>query len=613
MNHWLCRKDNNLTDAQNVGETACLPSGIKVLRHWQRGPLSALSFGIGISAQALFAHEVAGRYTVFGDILAHGIFANQLAHLLNEVFDQPGRAINISLRGEFAFVAFDRVTGHLFALRDHFGVRPLYYALHDGQWLFSSCPATVARVLNPSPMFDTRYLQQLLCTLTNDTDHTAFEGVKRLMPGHFLHTGKAGPQMTVRYWQPTRAVQLLKPNEHLEALKEFERLLNRAVALRVPTDGKAGAELSGGIDSSLIAALAVKQGRQLFTVSHGLSEGYKARYSFPLDEKHLIDQTLAHYPQIAHTWANGEGYEADASVRSYIQATGWLPQGRLQIFSDQLLQLAASKGVNIMLSGFGGDEGVTNHGQGVLWQWALEKQYGRLWSALRKVQFRDHGHPLRQFLSLVVKAMKSNKEQEVYKLPLRTIHEKIESICFTRDYIREMGLAEKIREYYRANDNNTYYERVIRSLNYPSIAGRLEATDAYARTFGITYRYPLLDVDLVEHFLTFPVDWQIVNGWNRYPVRSVASVYLPDDITWGQKRNGTQTQPNVRARVMSAEPVFRELLHRYRSHPSFSGVFDFDKITSEMEAYLTGQHPAMFLNYLSVLLLENEYPGSVSF
>lgn len=612
MSHWLCR----ITDSKVTCET---PSSIEV---WPRGSsvtsvrkedwFEAVEFGAARVASGSFARMVGGRFFVIGDVLVHNFSEKVLYDLMVQITDEPEKTPQFSLRGEFAFVAFDTLSKGFVALRDHFGVCPLYYSRSPEGIVLSSCPASLALSAGSRMVYNKDYLTEILCGISNATSKTAFEGVYRLMPGHYLSGRGKHINDPAEYWRPQQATRLYKPSMQKEAFDEFGRLLRRAISLRVPGHGLTAAELSGGIDSSLVTAMAARQGAQIFAISHCLPQWYAEKYPFPKDENWLINQTLGLYPAINHAWANGEGYAATESIRTCINHTGWIPQGRLQIFSDQLYTLAANRGAEVLLSGFGGDEGVTNHGQGVLWQLAMEKRYLKLWQTILTLKFRENSKPFRQGIQLMAKSLRARHTADRYKLPVKSIRDKIELLCFTKDYLTRCRLAERMYDFYRTDDDGSYYHRVLRSLQYPSVAGRLEASDAIARSYGLAYRYPLLDVDLVEHFLAFPADWQIQNGWNRYPVRTVAANYLPPEIVWGRKRNGTQTQPNVRARVLMSEQEIKAKLAACKHHPAFGQMVDFEKLTSEMNTYLTSQHPALFLNYLSVLLLEEAFEGAVN-
>jgi asparagine synthase (glutamine-hydrolysing) len=158
------------------------------------------------------------------------------------------------LRGDFAFVIWDARRRTLFCARDHFGVKPFYYADLDGLFLFSNtldCLRLHPRVsdeLNEAAIADF-----LLFGLNCDIATTTFRNIRRLPGGHFLVVSPDGLRVE-RYWSaPTDGrIRYRKDEDYIE---HFRLLLHAAVADRARTD-RAGIWLSGGMDSSSVAAVA---------------------------------------------------------------------------------------------------------------------------------------------------------------------------------------------------------------------------------------------------------------------------------------------------------------------------------------------------------------------
>lgn len=158
------------------------------------------------------------------------------------------------LRGDFSFVIWDAGHKQLFCARDHFGIKPFYYARLGEIFLFSNTlnclrlHPSVSGELNEAAVGDF-----LLFGLNCDNATTTFRDIQRLPPAHSLSTSPRGLQIQ-RYWKPPTEgrIRYAKPGEYVE---HFQSILESAVAERLRTN-RVGILLSGGLDSSSVSAVA---------------------------------------------------------------------------------------------------------------------------------------------------------------------------------------------------------------------------------------------------------------------------------------------------------------------------------------------------------------------
>jgi asparagine synthase (glutamine-hydrolysing) len=162
--------------------------------------------------------------------------------------------------GQFAFAIYDPRQGTLWLARDRYGKRPLYYFEGAGTFFFASEAKALFAGGATIPELDPRSLLTTLFLWTPGPTSSAFVGVKALPAGHVaaLERGKAlAPRC---YWSPDLSDERVDRSiAEARALEELEALLDDAVRLRLRADVPVAAYLSGGIDSSLICALAQKQ------------------------------------------------------------------------------------------------------------------------------------------------------------------------------------------------------------------------------------------------------------------------------------------------------------------------------------------------------------------
>ncbi|HEX4784355.1 MAG TPA: asparagine synthase-related protein [Candidatus Sulfotelmatobacter sp.] len=156
------------------------------------------------------------------------------------------------LIGDFAFAIWDGPKKQLFCARDHFGVKPFYYANLSTSFIFSNTLNCLR--LHPDVSADLNDLaisDYLLFGYGQDTGTTSFKQLQRLPPGHFLLSSEGSLKIS-RYWRlrPTSELRYKKRREYLE---NFRSLLRTAVQDRLP-QGPVSVFMSGGLDSSTIAA-----------------------------------------------------------------------------------------------------------------------------------------------------------------------------------------------------------------------------------------------------------------------------------------------------------------------------------------------------------------------
>jgi asparagine synthase (glutamine-hydrolysing) len=264
------------------------------------------------------------------------------------LYEERGPRCLEQLRGEFAFILWDEANGLLFAARDRFGIKPLFYAM-VGSTLYVASEAKALFAAGVPARWDREAVFQHLFACL-DQDRTLFEGVFQVPPGHYLLATRNRVQL-VRYWDLDfpRADQAPPPRSDAEYIEELRGRLDEAIRLRMRADVPVGCFLSGGIDSSAVLGMAARHSGapiRAFTVTFGhpaYDEGPIARetaaragadyHPIPLDQADFADY-------INEAVWHGEmlGYNAHAIAR-YLQS-----------------RAVHEAGYKVVLSGDGADE-----------------------------------------------------------------------------------------------------------------------------------------------------------------------------------------------------------------------------------------------------------------
>ncbi|MBS1546606.1 MAG: asparagine synthase (glutamine-hydrolyzing) [Bacteroidetes bacterium] len=256
---------------------------------------------------------------------------------------QWGKAALERLNGMFAFVFIDNAEGTLFAARDRMGIKPFYYRFANGVFSFASEPKAFTgprRVNRPELLGYFNFMQV-------EGTATFHEGVQKLPAAHCLELRDGTGPLPRRWWHP---LQSAANGRDLGDARTCMELLREAVDLQMVADVGVGTYLSGGLDSSVITALASK-GRQVNTFSIGFEEGTPGYQS----ELGHAQQVAAHLRTRHHPITlSPQAYLAaqDRVFRMLDEPIANSACGPLLLLSER----ARAEGVKVCLSGEGADE-----------------------------------------------------------------------------------------------------------------------------------------------------------------------------------------------------------------------------------------------------------------
>ncbi|MGE2722887.1 asparagine synthase (glutamine-hydrolyzing) [Mycolicibacterium celeriflavum] len=182
------------------------------------------------------------------------------------------------LRGMFAFALWDTVSGELFCARDPFGIKPLYLATGPGGTAVGSekkCLLELADELGLDLGIDQRAVQHYTVLQYVPEPETLHVGIRRLESGSYVRIRAGAEYEVTRYFHPRFAAVPFVPGKEQERYDEITAVLEDSVAKHMRADVTVGAFLSGGIDSTAIAALAMRHNPRLITFTTGFErEGF---------------------------------------------------------------------------------------------------------------------------------------------------------------------------------------------------------------------------------------------------------------------------------------------------------------------------------------------------
>ena len=263
------------------------------------------------------------------------------------LYEEYGAELTAHLNGMFAFALWDEKRQRLLIARDRMGEKPLYFAqLAQRAFVFAS----ELKALVVHPLIKRRInmlaLRKYLQYEFVPSPHTMIEGVQKLRPAHRL-IWENGRWRTERYWQLRYEGERLKIGEE-EATEEVHRRLREAVRLRLVSDVPLGVLLSGGIDSSSVAALACEA-----------AEGRVKTFSIAFEEDSFDESS---YARLVANRLGSDHFEQKFTEREMLEIVPEIPRlldeplGDGSLIPTSLLCRFTRNHVTVALSGDGGDE-----------------------------------------------------------------------------------------------------------------------------------------------------------------------------------------------------------------------------------------------------------------
>jgi len=415
------------------------------------------------------------------------------------------------LHGMFAFAVWDAKHRSVYLCRDRAGKKPLYYHRDDGQMTYGSTIPAVLAGLDATPDIDYDALSAYL-TFGYTFEASMFEGVAEVPAGHWMLIDAVGRTRAERYWQPP---PLSRSSTKLGANQAAEELIREAVGKRLEADVPLGAFLSGGIDSSLVAAIAQQQlkGQRLKTFNVAMPD---SAYDESRFARHVADHIDSEHETL-HVEPNVE-----TDLRHLIEICGE-PMSDSSILPTYWLSQATRRHVTVALSGDGGDELFGGYDRYRALRWLRRHGW---WLRLMPAGLFDSGNQksLSHRLGRMTRAAKYRAQQKQYLDIVR---------LFSPKQIGWLGVPS-----HTVIDEPPNWEHEVD----PAEAARrwdmfhylpfdlLRKVDRASMAVALEVRCPFLDTQVYDLAGHLPLHVLMPHGRPKGLLRDVAGKYLPPTI-----------------------------------------------------------------------------------
>ena len=463
------------------------------------------------------------------------------------------------LRGMFAFTIWDSKKEKLFGARDHFGIKPYYYALLDGDLLFGSEVKSFLKYPKFKKAVNEKALKHYLVFQYNPLEETFFKGVKKLRPGHY-YIYENGKMEIKTYYNLTLDY---KDMTFDEAVGKIEKEVEESVKYHKISDVEVGSFLSGGVDSSYVVATALPD--KTFSVGFDNKGFNETMYAKELSDSLGIKN-------FAKLITPDEFFEGINKVQYYSDE----PHANLSSVPLYFLSKLAAEQVKVVLSGEGADELFAGYNE---YADALPQRiYRKLPFSLRHklyLKYKDRKH----FRGQTIILKYGQKVEDRYIGPAEIMTDELANSLVTSKYKNSETSRDLTKKYYDEVKNmDDVSKRIYLDMKMWIVEDILLKADKMTMANSIELRVPLLDKKMWELARTIPVRHKVHNEITKYAFRRAAKNKLPED--WAKRRKLGFVVPFV---LWIKEEKYYKIVKEVFNKDFVSEFFDKDKINKLLD------------------------------
>ena len=564
-------------------------------KHKFKGTQMLKSIGENFCTHATI-HESLFQIDEFSSVSNSIKYPKKSAEIILNLYKKKKQHLLRDLNLEFSFGIIDSTNNSFFGARDRMGVKSFYYYNSDDIFIYSTEISFIKNYLNINKLDDKWILSSLTGLIYSNTT-SPLETIKKLPPAHYIEL-KDNKITINKYWSFKRENNNSKTNqEYINLLKlKFENAVKNRIV------GKIGSELSGGLDSSGIVGILSHNKVNVNTYTHTLQDELLNKVPPFKDERNYRNILVQHCNNVSYNNIDSRNKGLFHEIQNELKIQSVPVSSTLSYLSDGIMNRAKSDGIDTLFSGFGGDEGLSNYGTLLLYQYAREFKFTEL-----------HRASGLSYLSKAYwsKLIKPNINPISIKNKWREYNYNL--FFLNNSFAKKEKLDSIYWNYISSKTVHKFDEYLLVKLNENYISNRTESLGISARSRGLEYTYPFLDMELLETYLSTPNKLKYNKGVGRYIYREIIKDYVPNKIYQRKDKTGA-TVPNVLVRFMKDYRLIEEFLYSSRKGKAMEYI-DFNKMIKNMslikqlakgEKVRANQN--VFFNALMIILyLENEY------
>lgn len=432
------------------------------------------------------------------------------------------------LNGFFAFCIYDKEEQSFFIARDRYGVKPLLYLFDEDKFLFASEMKSIIQY-GIDKTIDYTSLHTYLQLNYIPAPDTIFKNVKKLLPGQYLTIVHSKLSVTDYYNIPKEENKAIG---YEEAKQKLKALLDASVQRRLISDVPLGAFLSGGIDSSVITALASKHKPDL----HTFSIGFKDEKFF--DETHYAKLVANHF-KTGHTvfsLTNDDLYEHVHDILNYIDE----PFADSSAINVYILSKQTRKHATVALSGDGADEMLAGYNKHAAFYRSFHpglkekavSAFSPLWKLVPQSRSNALANKARQFTRFA-EGMKLSPQERYWRWASFAGEQQSTNLFAPQaaEHLSNEQYRERKAEILKHIGNTGSMNEILRTdtgLVLPN--DMLTKVDLMSMANGLEVRTPFLDVDVVNFIFSLPEEFKINTSLRKRILQDAFRDILPAEL-----------------------------------------------------------------------------------
>jgi asparagine synthase (glutamine-hydrolysing) len=479
------------------------------------------------SCAIVFNGEIYNYRELRSELRNHRFGTESDTEVILHLYENIGPAVSERLRGDFAFCIWDSRDRSCLLSRDHIGVKPLFYSLlKNGTLVFSSELAALLRHPGISPDLDWTALDEYLRCLYISSPRSLIKDVKKLSPGESL-LWKDGEIRTWKYWKVPEVKTQTDSSADFQS-RTLERL-RTAVRRRLIADVPVGIFLSGGLDSSMIVALASAEAQGLQTFSIGYDEA-------TFDELEYAKIVSRKFKTRHHEFVISP--DAESVIEDVISAMDE-PIADSSAIPTFLIARETRREVKVALSGIGGDELFFGYPRYLGARLTETLPRFLLWPVMmgsRIFSSQPVGRDLGGWIHRFGEGLNLGPKER-YELWTSFFPDEIRATILSPEFSSYNAIERDAAEVF-GEECGSYLDKIFRlDLKRYLPGDLLKLGDTMTMANSLELRVPFCDVDLVSEVAEMPANarWQ---GYRlKSALREIARDFLPHQIV-NRKKQG---------------------------------------------------------------------------
>lgn len=480
-------------------------------------------------------------------------------------YEEWGEDLLLKLRGMFAFIIWDQKKQSLFGARDFFGIKPFYYTIQNGNFIYGSEIKSILEHPDVKREVNPIALENYLTFQYSVLPETFFKGIFKLMPAHCF-TFQDGKLDIKRYWEPVFEPDHSKPLGQF--VEEIDAAMQDSIQAHKIADVEVGSFLSSGVDSSYVAACF--GGEKTFTVGFDYEKYNEIDYAKALSEK--ID--VNNYNKLI---SEEEYWDAISKVQYQMDEPLADPSAIALYFVSQ----TAAKHVKTAMSGEGADE--------LFGGYNIYREPHDLLPLTRLPR------PVRKGLGAVAKKLPKMKGKNFLIRGSKDLQERFIGNAFMlNEEEREHILKHPTGKYHHTELTKPVYDKVKQlddvtkmqyiDIHFWLIGDILLKADKMSMAHSLEVRVPFLDRVVFDVARKVPTEYKVNKENTKFAMRQAAHRYLPDMVA-EKKKLGFP----VPIRIWLKEDKYYNIVKEAFHGPAAQEFFKVDEIMKYLDEHKAGK------------------------